>query len=464
MINSKKNNRDFLGTKSIKTLVPMMAVPAIFGQLISIIYNLVDTFFVSQLGTNATAAVGVNSSLERTITLLATLIGSGACSYIARLLGSRKEEEANQVMSTSFFTGIIIGLFMMILGKAFISPLTDFLGATTECKTYSMDYANYVLYAAPFMIGSFILNMCLRSEGSSTYAMMGITVGGILNCFLDPIFIFALDLGVAGASMATAISKVVGFLILLYPYFRKSTAVRISPKFIVFNWVHIKEVVSIGMASFLRSIFSVVSSICLNRVAGGYSTSVLAAISVSNRIMLFPFSVILGFGQGFQPVIGYNWGAKKYERAKESFLFSLKIAIGGGIIVGGVIFMLANPFISIFNSANDPEIIKYGCLALRLEATVLWIHAAGTIINMFYAGIGRATPAMLMSTARQGTCFLPMLFILPHIFGVTGLCATQFAADLLTLVLCIPLSIKAIKIMNSIKGGDTCAGKYTRNS
>ena len=214
--------------EDIKTLIPAMAVPTIIAQLITTIYNLVDTYFVSTLGTNATAAVGVNASLERAITLIGSLIGAGACSYIARLLGARKEEDAHRVLSTSFFTGVVLGLVLMILGKLAIEPMIYVLGATEECASYSMQYANYVLYAAPFMIGSFILNMCLRSEGSATFSMIGIGFGGILNCFLDPLFIYKLDLGVAGASMATAISKFISFCILLWPYIRRKSSVEIA--------------------------------------------------------------------------------------------------------------------------------------------------------------------------------------------------------------------------------------------
>ena len=186
----------------ISSLIPKMAVPTIVAQLITTVYNLVDTYFVSTLGTNATAAVGVNSSLERTITLVGSLIGAGACSYIARLLGAKRDEDANRVLSTSFFTGIGLGTVLMVLGILLIQPMVYLLGATPECALYSVQYATYVLYAAPFMIGSFILNMCLRSEGSSTYAMIGIGFGGILNCFLDPLFIYKFGLGYTISSCA----------------------------------------------------------------------------------------------------------------------------------------------------------------------------------------------------------------------------------------------------------------------
>ena len=434
---------------NISTLLLEMAIPTIMAQMITTIYNIVDTFFVSTLGTYATAAVGVNSSLERTITLVGSLLGAGACSYIARLLGANKKENADRVLSTSFFTGLGMGVILMIVGCLAIEPLVYMLGATEECVTYSMQYATYVLYAAPFMIGQFILNMCLRSEGSATYALIGIGFGGILNCFLDPLFIYGFDLGVAGASMATAISKFVSFCILVWPYIRKRSAVLISFKKIKYVWEDIKEVISIGSASFFRSAFSVVASITINRVAGGYSTAALAALSVANRVMEFPFAIILGFGQGFQPVAGFNWGAKQMQRVRECLKFALKISGIGAVVIGGIIALTATPIVHIFNKEADPAVLELGVLCIRLQCVVLFSHAINSIANMFYGGIGKAKYMLLLSTSRQGYVFIPVAVILPMLFGEVGVAASQAVADLLCLIIVIPLIIKAFRMIDT---------------
>ena len=434
---------------NISTLLLEMAIPTIMAQMITTIYNIVDTFFVSTLGTYATAAVGVNSSLERTITLVGSLLGAGACSYIARLLGANKKENADRVLSTSFFTGLGMGVILMIVGCLAIEPLVYMLGATEECVTYSMQYATYVLYAAPFMIGQFILNMCLRSEGSATYALIGIGFGGILNCFLDPLFIYGFDLGVAGASMATAISKFVSFCILVWPYIRKRSAVLISFKKIKYVWEDIKEVISIGSASFFRSAFSVVASITINRVAGGYSTAALAALSVANRVMEFPFAIILGFGQGFQPVAGFNWGAKQMQRVRECLKFALKLSGIGAVVIGGVIAVAATPIVHIFNAEADQAVLELGVLCIRLQCVVLFSHAINSIANMFYGGIGKAKYMLLLSTSRQGYVFIPVAVILPMLFGEVGVAASQAVADLLCLIIVIPLIIKAFRMIDT---------------
>ncbi|MBQ8074735.1 MAG: MATE family efflux transporter [Oscillospiraceae bacterium] len=440
--------------EDIRTLIPAMAVPTIVAQLITTIYNLVDTYFVSTLGTNATAAVGVNASLERAITLIGSLIGAGACSYISRLLGAKREEDAHRVLSTSFFTGIGLGVVLLVLGKMLIEPMVYFLGATPECAEYSMQYANYVLYAAPFMVGSFILNMCLRSEGSATFSMIGIGFGGILNCFLDPLFIYKFQLGVAGASMATAISKFISFCILLWPYIRKKSSVQIAIQKFRYVAEDVKSVLSIGSTSFFRSAGAVVCSTLINRIGGSYSTSALAALSISNRVMEFPFAIILGFGQGYQPVVGFNWGAKSWDRVKKSLDFALKVSVIGGLVIGLLLIIFANPVVHIFNKQADSEVLSIGVYCIRFQSALLFAHAINSIINMFYAGIGKAKWALLMSTARQGYLFIPLVFILPPLFGTYGVASVQATADLVSLAISIPLMLKAYKMIREAAESD----------
>ena len=433
--------------ENIRTLIPRMAVPTIVAQMITTIYNLVDTYFVSTLGTSATAAVGVNSSLERLITIIGSLIGAGACSYIARLLGAKKEKEADRVLSTSFLTGVGLGLVIMLIGQILIEPMVYWLGATAECADYSMQYANYVLYAGPFMIGSFILNMCLRSEGSATYSMIGIGFGGILNCFLDPLFIYTFGLGVAGAAMATAISKAVSFVILLWPYIKKRTSVVIALNRFKPVWQDIKEVLAIGSSSFFRSALTVAAAIAINRVAGRYSTAALAGLSVATRVMAFPFAIILGFGQGYQPVVSFNWGAQQWKRVRDSYSFSVCVALIGSLMVGGLLAALAKPAVELFNKQADAEVLRLGMLCIRLQCLALPVHALGSVVGMFYAGTGKARAALAINTARQGYCFFPVLFTLPLLLGINGVASAQAAADILSAAVIVPLGLRAVKLI-----------------
>lgn len=432
----------------VSKLIPKMAVPTIVAQLVTVIYSLVDTYFVSSLGTNATAAVGVNLSLEQFINLGATLLAVGTGSYISRLLGAKREEKANEIISTSVFTGVLFSIIIMIVGFSNRTGLVFLLGATEECVEYSVQYATYVLFASPFIIISMILNQTLRSEGSATLSMIGIGFGCILNCFFDPIFIFTLDLGVAGASISTTISQVASCLILLYPYIAKRSMLRISLKHIHYTWKDSIEVISISASSFFRSLLQVCTRTLMNRIAGQYSTSVLAAVSVGNRIMGFPFAIVMGFSQGYQPVVGFNWGAQRFDRVKASFKFSALVASVGSILMAIILIILAGPVVSIFTEADD-ELLRIGMLYVRFESATLIVHALVAVVNMFYSGIGKPGPALIMSTARQGYCLIPALLILPAIFGEDGITACQAFADVLTLIPGIPLTIKALKLLDS---------------
>ena len=438
----------------IPKLITKLSIPTVASMLVTALYNTADTFYVSHLGKSATAAVGVNGSLEHTITLVAGLIGSGACSYIARLLGEKRNQDADRVLSTSFFSGVGLGVLIAIFGTIFVTPLMRLLSSNADSEAYAIQYGTYVLMAAPFMIGSFILNMCLRSEGRSTYAMVGIAAGGILNCFLDPLFIYTFDLGVTGASMATAISKVISFCILLWPYVKKQCSVIISIRKIKLVTKDVQEVLSIGSTTCLRSVCNVVSSILINRIAGSFSTAALAAVSVANRVLEFPFAVILGFSQGCQPIVGFNWGAKRLDRVKETMRVSMIFSVVGSILFAVLLFIFAEPLVGIFNKEADLEVLRLGILCARLQCVTLVIHSMESVICMFYAGTGKAKLSLLMATARQGYCFIPVVLIVPTLFGAEGVAACQACADFLMLAVALPLSIKTFRI---IKQAEVCS-------
>jgi len=428
----------------ISKVIPKMAIPTIIAFLINSIYSLADTFFVSSLGTNATAAVSVNSSLDQIIMMAGSMLAIGANSYIARLLGAKKEEEANKVLSVAFFIALAFGTVLAVFGCMFMTPMVRLLGATDTCLQYSIDYATYVLLVAPFMASSFVMNQCLRAEGSAVLSMIGMGFGSILNCVLDPIFIFGLDMGVAGASIATAISKLVSFSILIFPYLTHRSVLRISLKFFKPNREIITQIVKIGSSSMFRSGLAVVAAIVLNNIAGSISDAVLAGIGVTNKIMMFPFSVILGFGSGFQPVTGFNWGAKRFDRVLESFHFSAKTALIASSAMALLLGLFANQVILLFAEA-DAEMQAIGALSIRLQCIALPIHAWVAVVNMFCSGLGKAKGALLLATARQGSCFLPIVYPMSWLFKANGVAAVQAVADVLTLCLAFPLMRKVLK-------------------
>ena len=432
----------------ISKIIPKMAIPTIVAFLINSIYSLADTFFVSSLGTNATAAVSVNSSLDQIIMMAGSMLAIGANSYIARLLGAKREEEASKVLSVAFFIALAFGTILAVFGCMFMTPMVRLLGATETCLQYSIDYATYVLLVAPFMASSFVMNQCLRAEGSAVLSMIGMGFGSILNCVLDPIFIFTLDMGVAGASIATAISKLVSFAILIFPYLTKRSLLRLSVKFFQPSREILTQIVKIGSSSMFRSGLAVVAGIVLNNIAGSISDAVLAGIGVTNKIMMFPFSVILGFGSGFQPVTGFNWGAKRFDRVMESYRFSAKCALGISVAMALVLGLFANQVILLFAEA-DAEMQAIGALSIRLQCLALPIHAWVAVVNMFCNGLGKAKGALLLATARQGSCFLPIVYPMAWLFHANGVAAVQAMADVLTLCLAIPLIRKVLREVRS---------------
>ena len=417
--------KQMMVSQPVGKVILKMAIPTIIAFLINSIYSLADTYFVSGLGTNATAAVSVNASLDQLIMMCGSMLAVGANSYIARLLGQGNDKKASQVLSTAFYIAFAIGLTLTVFGSIFMEPMMRLLGATETCLAYSVDYATYVLLAAPFMATSFVMNQCLRSEGSATLSMVGMGFGGVLNCLLDPIFIFGSEglaakygitlpfympgMGVAGASLATAISKVISFAILIFPYVTHRSLLRLRLRNIRLNMDIVGNIASVGSSSMFRSGLAVVAAILLNDMAGNISDSVLAGIGVCTKVMMFPFSIILGFGTGFQPVAGFNWGARRYDRVKDAFKFASYMAFFGALVMALACIIGADWIIEKF-AGTDPEMTRIGALSIRLQSIALPIHAWVAIVNMFCAGLGNAGGALLLSTSRQGSCFLPILY------------------------------------------------------
>lgn len=436
----KESRQQMMHDEPLPKVILMMAYPTIISFLITSIYNLADTYFVSSLGTNATAAVSVNASLDQMIMMAGSLLAIGAASYISRLLGAGEEEKASRVLSTAFIIAMAFGLLVAVLGSVFMVPMVRLLGATPSCEQYSIDYATYVLAVAPFMAANFVMNQCLRGEGSALFSMVGMGIGGILNCILDPIFImpWGLNLGVKGASIATAISKIVSFCILISPYLRKKTLLRLSVRFFEFSKDIIFQIVSVGSSSLFRNGLAIVSAIILNNIAGGISDSVLAGVGVCTKVMMFPFGIILGFSQGFQPVAGFNWGAKQFDRVREGYRFASRAGVIIAAVLGILLCIFAKQTISLFTE-SDAEMMRIGALCIRLQAITLPVHAWVAIVNMFCNGLGFGGFALILATSRQGTCFLPIVHLMAYLGGENGVAAVQAVADILTLFIAIPI-------------------------
>lgn len=444
-----------VGTK-IPKLISTLAIPTIISMLITAAYNIADTYFVSQLDdTAATGAVSVVFSLMAIMQAVAFTIGMGAGSWISRLLGKEENDRANKVASTSLLMGLVFGVLMLVLGKIFIKPLMGFLGAKGDILPYAISYGEFILYAAPFMVSSFVLNNLLRSEGMAKFSMIGIGIGGILNIFLDPLFIYPQFLGLktAGAALATCISQALSSVILLTPFLLKKTSVRLSFHFSKEIGDYFK-IIRNGLPSFVRQGLASIATIFLNQGAGNYgggdAIPAIAAMGIVGKVFMVVFSFVLGFGQGFQPVMGYNYGAKQYARVRQAFLFTWIVMSIMMFIFAIIGYISAPNIIALFSGeSKDLEVIKIGTTAFRAQCIAMPFMPLGVVCNMTYQSIGKSWIATFLSSCRQGIFYIPLILLLPISLGLTGIEITQAIADLATFIVSIFAAIYFFRMIKS---------------
>jgi len=425
---------DMMLNAPVSRVIPKMAIPTIISMLITAIYNMADTFFVSQIGTSASGAVGVIFSAMAIIQAVSFMLGMGTGTNVSQALGAGDEERASRYAAVGFFTAFALGIVIAIAGLANIDPLVRFLGATETIAPYARDYATYIFYAAPFMMCSFVMNNLLRFEGLAAYGMIGISTGGILNMVLDPILIFGFGLGTAGAAIATAISQFVSFCILLTITTIRPDALTIHPKNFRPTPAMYGKILYIGFPSLGRQGIASISTILLNTAAGVYGDAAIAAMSIVTRFIMFINSSVIGFGQGFQPVCGFSYGAGKFTRVREAYWFCVKVTTVLLLVLGGVSMLASRQIIAVFRR-DDLEVIAIGTKALRLQLLTLPLWGFIVMSNMFTQSIGYGARATLLACARQGIFLIPALLILPRLFGLTGIQIAQPISDACTCVL-----------------------------
>ena len=422
----------------VSRLISRLALPSIISMLITSIYNMADTFFVSQLGTSASGAVGVIFSAMAMIQAISFTIGMGSGTNVSRALGVGQDEEARAFCSVGVITAFLTGVVLAALGLSSLDWLVRFLGATETIAPYAKAYATYIFYATPFMMSSFVMNNLLRFQGLAMYGMVGITTGGILNMILDPILIFGLNLGTAGAAIATGISQTVSFTILLIMCNTRPGAISISLRRFRPTLRMYGRILYNGLPSLGRQGIASVATVMLNTAAGVYGDAAIAALSIVSRFVMFINSAVIGFGQGFQPVCGFNFGAGRYTRVREAFRFSVKVATLILVVLVAVFLPLSRNIVTVFRP-DDPDVIRIGTLAMQLQLATMPLWGLIIMSNMFTQSIGYGVRATIIAAARQGICLIPMLVILPRALGLLGIQAAQPVADILSLALSIAI-------------------------
>ena len=434
--NPQQAQFDKMTRTPIPRLVMGLAVPTILSMLITSIYNLADTFFVGQISTSASGAVGVVSSLMAVIQAVGFMLGHGAGSVISRSLGSGDAPAASRFASTSFFTAVGAGAALGVFGIAGLTPLMRLLGSTETILPHARAYAFYILLAAPFMMSSLVMNNILRYEGKASFAMVGLVTGGVLNMALDPVFIFGLGMGAGGAGLATGLSQMVSFGILLSMYLRGKTVSRLALRFYTRSPRDIATILTTGLPSFGRQGLASFASMMLNVAARPYGDAAVAAMSIVSRIFQFLLSVALGVGQGFQPVASYNYGARKFHRVRQACLFTIGASFVLMTALAAVCYVNGEALVRLFR--DDGAVTAIALPAFRWQCVATLLQPVLVCGNMLFQSVGKAGRATFLSCCRQGIFFIPLILALPRAFGLAGVQYSQPIADVLSFVLAVP--------------------------
>ena len=439
-----KDKFDKMANAPVKKLITTLAIPTILTMLVSAVYNMADSFYVGKIDTTSVAAIGVVFSIMTLLQAIGFTLGNGSGIFISTLLGQRKKDEAAKYASVAFFTAFAFGVLLSVIGIFFSRPISVLLGATKTTVSAASGYLKYILLGSPFILCSFVMNNQLRYQGSAIYSMIGVVSGSILNIVIDPLFIFTFKLGVEGAAIATILSQFVGFCLLLFGTFRGEN-IRISIKSFKPTKRIVKNILTNGLPSLSRQGVQTVATVSLNHASAAYGDSAVAAMSIFNRIMFLGLAIVIGFGQGFQPVCSFNNGAKKYNRVIQGYKFTAIITtcIITVLSVAGYIF--APQLVSIFR--DDKEVIELGVKALRSQCIVMPVVGFCTSSNMMMQSLQFSGKATVLALARQGIFYVPLVLLLPLALQINGLTLAQPISDILTFILTIIIVAPQIKVL-----------------
>ena len=423
----------------IPQLVLSLAAPTILSMLITSIYNLADAFFVGQISTSASGAVGVVSSLMAIIQALGFMLGHGAGTIISRSLGSRDTTAATRFASTSFFTALVFGVVLTVAGLGTLPHFMMLLGSTETILPHARAYARPILIAAPLMISSLVMNNILRYEGKASFAMIGLVTGGVLNIALDPLFMFVFGLGTAGAGIATALSQSISFCILLSMFLRGKTVSQFRLSAVTREARDFGRILLGGAPSFGRQGLNSIGGMLLNLAARSYGDAAVAGMSIVSRIFLFIISVAIGVGQGLQPVASFNYGARKYRRVRQAAIFTIEAAFCMLVVLVGLCWVNGDALIRLFR--DDPAVTAVALPAFHYQCLAMLLQPIIVVANMTFQSVGASGRATFLACCRQGVFFIPLILILPRTHGLFGVEICQPIADVLTFLVSLPFLI-----------------------
>lgn len=447
---NKEQQYNIMCNTDVKKLVIKLAIPTTITMLVSSFYSIVDTYYVSQLGTSQSAGVGIIYPVLTIMQAVGFTIGMGSGNKISRAIGQKEDKQADVIGSTGFFLSIFLAILISVIGFLFIDNILSILGCTQTAKEYAEVYLKYILVASPFIIGSFVINNLLRYVGKAFFAMVGITFGAVLNVFLDWYLIDIVKMGVEGVGLATLISQIIAFIILIMCYVLKLGVISLKPSLISMKINDYADIFVTGFPSLCRQGCSSVAGILLNQQGALYGGDVvLAGLNISSKIFNLVFSTALGIGQGFQPVISVNYSAKKYKRSKDAVVFTAFLCVVALFIMGITNFVFANQIVKAF--IGDEDVIEIGVLALKMQALSMPLLSVNIMANMSFQATGKKIRATILSCLRQGIIYVPCLLILTKFFQIQGTIIAQPISDFITSVISLPFILTFVKDLSNLK-------------
>ena len=448
----KQNNKlELLGSAPIPKALMALGVPIMIGMLINALYNLVDAYFVGGLGESQMGAISIVFPLGQVVVGLGLMFGNGAASYLSRLLGRGEKDAANQVASTALYSSLLIGIVMIFLVTIFMKPILIMLGATETILPYALTYARIYVISCIFNVFNVTMNNIVSSEGAAKTTMCALLLGAVLNIGLDPLFIYTLDMGVAGAAIATAISQIVSTLVYLVYVLRKNSAFSFSIKKFAPTKQIMVEILKIGIPTLTFQLLTSLSIALINRAANDYGDAVIAGMGAVTRITSMGTFVVFGFLKGFQPIAGFSYGAKKFDRLREAIKTSTLWSTLFCIIVGFVMVVFSKQIISQYTTGNA-EMILIGQKSLIANGFSFFLFGFYTVYSSLFLALGKGTAGFFLGACRQGICFVPIILLLPMFFGLNGILYAQPIADVISAVITVFMAInlhKELAVANS---------------
>ncbi len=449
-MNNQSKKMELLGNASIPKALLSMGIPTMIGMLVNAFYNLVDAYFVGGLGESQMGAISVVYPLGQVVVGLGLLFGNGAASYISRLLGRGDKENANKVASTALYSSVSVGAVIIIISMVFLHPILKLLGATDSILPFAATYASIYIVSCIFNVFNVTMNNIVTSEGAAKTTMCALLTGAVLNIALDPLFIYVFDLGVAGAAIATAISQVVSTCVYLIYILRKKSVFHFRVKDCTYTKENMSEIFKIGIPTLVFQILTSVSISLINNAAGDYGDSAIAGMGVVTRLISMGSLSVFGFIKGFQPIAGYSYGAKKFDRLREAIKTSILWSTAFCVIFGVILALFPTAIVSQFTK-GDAEMIRIGAASLRANGISIMLFGFYTVYSSLFLALGKGREGFILGACRQGICFIPVILLLPIVWGLNGIMYAQPIADVLSAVITVFMAIPLHKKLNEMQ-------------